>query len=58
MLLRKRCTTDILYYIDLIINYLNKRRVGGDSMGIRQVYLFEVSDSVVARGLGQPDVKN
>ena len=58
MLLRKRCTTDILYYIDLIINYLNKRRVGGDSRGIRQVYLFEVSDSVVARGLGQPDVKN
>ena len=54
---RKRSNTKLLEYMGLIINYLKKRRMGY-SRGIRQVSLFESSNSFVARGLGKADGKN
>ena len=49
-------------YMALMLNYLKKRRVcvwGGEELiEIRQAYLFEASNSVVAKGLGKSDVKN
>ena len=46
-------TTKLLDYMDLIINDLKKRRREGGSRGIRRVSLFEASNSVMSRGLGQ-----
>ena len=39
-------------YMGLIINYLNKRRGGGGERRHICVYIFEVSNWFVARGLG------
>ena len=48
----------LLDYMALIINYLKNRRVGGGSIGVVWVSLFEAYNSVVARILGQADGKN
>ena len=50
MLLEKRRITKKLGYVALIINDLNKRRVGG-SMGHIRVSIFEAYNLVVARTL-------
>ena len=56
-IINESSNTKLLDYVGLIINYLRKRGVGS-LRGIRRVSLFEASNSVVARGLGQADDKN
>ena len=55
--LRKRSNTMLLDYVGLIINYLKKRRVG-DLRVIRQVSLFEASNSDVDMGSDKAYGKN